>query len=62
MVTFKVKSGPNGVFTCTLTEPGWWCMTAQREAEQKKDSDGKNRTVYQRTTLWVHVETKAAGK
>ncbi len=63
LVTFQVKHDPKGVFTCTLTEPGWWCMTVQREADQpKKDSDGKNRTVYQRTTLWVHVETKAASK
>jgi cobalt/nickel transport protein len=59
LVTFQVRPDPKGVFTSTLTEPGWWCMTAQREAEQKKDSDGKNRSVWQRTTMWVHVEAKA---
>ncbi len=63
LVTFQVKSDPNRVFTCTLTEPGWWCITAQWETgPQMKDSDGKSRTVWQRTSLWVHVETKAAGK
>lgn len=72
LVTFQVKPDVrlstnrihyHGLFTCTLMEPGWWCMTAHCETyRRQKDSDGKDRTVWWRTTLWVHVETKAVGK
>jgi cobalt/nickel transport protein len=54
LVTFKARTDPNGVFTCTLPESGWWCMTAQRPAGQMA-RDGKEYPVRQRVTLWVHV-------
>lgn len=55
--TLTAKTDPNGVVTCTLTEPGWWCLTAQRKAGQK-DHDGKAAALWQRATLWVFVDDK----
>lgn len=54
-VTRTAKTDPNGVVTCTLTEPGWWCVTAQREVG-KKEHKGKDYPVRQRSTLWVFVD------
>lgn len=54
-ITRSARTDPNGVVTCTLTEPGWWCLTARRDAG-KKDHAGKSYPVRQRTTLWVHVD------
>ncbi len=31
-MTRRMKADPNGVLTCTLTDPGWWCVTAERLA------------------------------
>jgi cobalt/nickel transport protein len=58
-ITRTVRADPNGVATTTLTEPGWWCLTAQRDGD-KKDHSGKMYPVKQRTTFWVHVDEKAA--
>src|SRR5205085_8889242 len=30
-ITRATKTDPNGVVTCTLLEPGWWCITAARD-------------------------------
>jgi cobalt/nickel transport protein len=54
-MTRTVKSDPNGVFTCTLTDPGWWCVTAERDGG-KRERDGKMYPVKQRTTFWVYVD------
>jgi cobalt/nickel transport protein len=51
--TRTVKADPNGVVTATLTDPGWWAVTASRE-------DGKARS--KRTTLWVFVDEKPGSK
>jgi cobalt/nickel transport protein len=66
-ITRTAKTDPNGVVTATLTEPGWWCLTAQRN-EGEREHDGKKYPVRRRTTLWVFVdgairftETKAPG-
>jgi cobalt/nickel transport protein len=56
-ITRRVKADPNGVLTCTLTDPGWWCITAERAGGQK-DKDGKMYPVKERTTFWVHVDQK----
>lgn len=56
-VTRTAKTDPNGVVTCTLTEPGWWCVTVQREAG-KREHKGKEYPVRQRSTLWVFVDEK----
>jgi uncharacterized GH25 family protein len=54
-ITRTAKTDPNGVVTATLTDPGWWCLTAQRPGGQK-DHDGKMYPVKQRSTLWVWVD------
>jgi cobalt/nickel transport protein len=56
-ITRTVKTDPNGVVTCTLTEAGWWCLTAQRKGG-KKEHDGKAHDIRVRTTLWVFVDAK----
>jgi cobalt/nickel transport protein len=60
-ITRTAKTGPGGVVTCTLTEPGWWCITAHREGGMK-EHDGKAYPVRQRSTLWVFVDEKVAPK
>ena len=56
-MTRAIKSDPNGVLTCTLTESGWWCITAQRD-QGIRERDGKNYPVIQRTTFWMYVDPK----
>jgi uncharacterized GH25 family protein len=57
-MTRAVRTDPSGVATATLTEPGWWCLTAQRDGG-KRERDGKFYPVRQRSTFWVHVDAKA---
>jgi cobalt/nickel transport protein len=56
--TFTAKTDPNGVVAATLTEPGWWCLTTQRDGGTK-DRSGKSYPVRRRSTLWVRVDHKA---
>jgi cobalt/nickel transport protein len=56
-ITRTAKTDRNGVVTCTLTEPGWWCITAQRQAGTQT-RNGKEYPVRQRSTLWVYVDEK----
>ncbi len=58
-VTRTAKPDRSGTLTGTLTEPGWWCLTAARPGGTRK-RDGKERPVLQRSTLWVHVDEKPA--
>jgi cobalt/nickel transport protein len=58
-ITRTAKTDPNGIVTCTLAEPGWWCLTAQRMNGQREHR-GKNYPVRQRATLWVYVDEPAA--
>lgn len=60
-ITRTVKTDPNGVFTTTLPEAGWWCLTAKRDAGTRQ-REGKNYPVRQRATLWVYVDEKNSGK
>jgi cobalt/nickel transport protein len=57
-ITRTVKTDPNGVATTTLTEPGWWCLTASR-SHGTRMHDGKSYPVRQRCTLWVFVDEAA---
>jgi cobalt/nickel transport protein len=57
--TRTVKPDPNGVVTATLTDSGWWCLTASRDGGGVA-KDGKQRT--HRTTLWVFVDEKPGSK
>ena len=54
-ITRCVKTDPNGVLTCTLTDAGWWCVTAERDGG-KRERDGKMYPVRQRATFWVFVD------
>jgi cobalt/nickel transport protein len=56
-ITRTVKTDPNGVATVTLTEPGWWAVTAVRDGGTRV-KDGKAYPVKVRSTLWVPVDDK----
>jgi uncharacterized GH25 family protein len=47
-VTRAARTDRVGTATVTLTEPGWWAVTAVRDRD----------AVRQRATLWVHVDGK----
>ena len=54
-ITRTARTDPNGVVTATLTEPGWWALTAQR-LNGHREHAGKMFPVRQRATLWVFVD------
>jgi cobalt/nickel transport protein len=58
-VTRTARTDKNGVVTATLTDAGWWCLTAAR-AGGTRTHEGKDRPVLQRSTLWVFVDEKPA--
>ncbi len=58
--TRTAKTDPNGVVTASLTESGWWAITAQRDGG-KREHKGKSYPVRQRATLWVWVDAKGTG-
>jgi cobalt/nickel transport protein len=60
-ITRTAKTDPNGVLTGTLTEPGWWSVTAYRDGGTR-EHEGKKYPVRQRATLWVFVDEKPAGQ
>jgi cobalt/nickel transport protein len=60
-ITRIVKSDPSGVATCTLAEPGWWCLTAHRDHGQR-EHNGKSYPVRQRVTFWVFVDERPANR
>jgi cobalt/nickel transport protein len=60
-ITGRVKTDPVGVATCTLDEPGWWCVTAQRQAG-RRERGGSLYPVRQRATFWVWVDESRRGR
>jgi cobalt/nickel transport protein len=56
-ITRTVKTDPNNVMSCTLTDPGWWCITAQRNGGQRQH-EGKSYPVRERATFWVYVDER----
>jgi cobalt/nickel transport protein len=52
--TYTAKTDSAGIVSCTLPDPGWWCITAHAE-EGKKDHAGKAYPLRRRTSLWVYV-------
>jgi cobalt/nickel transport protein len=61
-ITRTAKTDPNGIVTCTLSEPGWWCVAAQVAVSRKKRDDGKEYPVRHRAIHWVYVDNQPAGK
>ena len=57
-ITRVSRPDSNGVVTCTLPDPGWWCLTTARDGGSRK-RDGKDVPVKERATLWVFVDEKA---
>jgi cobalt/nickel transport protein len=57
LVTFKTKTDAQGILTVSFPDPGWWCVTAQRDAGLR-DQGGAQYPLRQRVTLWVHVDEK----
>jgi cobalt/nickel transport protein len=60
-ITHSARTDPNGVVTATLTEPGWWCLTAQQDGGMR-ERGGKQYPVRLRSTHWVFVESKGKGE
>jgi cobalt/nickel transport protein len=56
-ITRSVRSDPKGVATTTLTEPGWWALTAVRDGGTR-ERGGRAFPVVQRSTLWIFVDDK----
>jgi cobalt/nickel transport protein len=59
--TRAAKTGPDGVVTATLTDPGWWCLAAAG-AGGMKEHNGESYPVKRRSIFWVHVDEKIADK
>lgn len=57
LITRTVKADTTGVATTTLTEPGWWGLTAARDGGER-EREGKTYPIKQRATLWVYVQEK----
>lgn len=53
--TYTAKTDAGGIVTCTLPDPGWWCLTAHGE-KAKLEREGKPFPLRQRTTLWLFVD------
>jgi len=60
-ITRTAKTDPNGIVTCTLPEPGWWCISAQRQHGQRERA-GKSYPVRHRAILRVFVDEKNVPK
>jgi uncharacterized GH25 family protein len=58
-ITRTVQTDPKGVIVCTLTDPGWWVLTASRKAGERQ-RDGKMFPLLERSSLWVFVDEKPA--
>ncbi len=57
-ITRVVRTAANGVATCTLTDPGWWCLTVTANEREQRKHDGKDVIQRRRSTLWVFVDEK----
>jgi uncharacterized GH25 family protein len=54
-MTRTAKTDPKGVVTCTLTEPGWWCI-AGHHVEGEMEHASKKYPLRQRAIHWVYVD------
>ncbi len=61
-ITKVVVTDPNGVFSCTLPNSGWWiCAAYVEEAETMKRNE-KEYTLSALAGIWIHVEEKFTQK
>jgi uncharacterized GH25 family protein len=60
-ITRTARTDPNGVVTTTLTEPGWWCLTAGQRGKDRVQGDTP-RPSRGRSTLWVFVDDRVGSK
>ena len=58
-ITRTLRTDPNGVATTTLTDPGWWSLTAAVKGGER-EHEGKKHPLKERSTLWVYVQEKPA--
>jgi uncharacterized GH25 family protein len=54
-ITRTAKTDSDGVVTVSLSEPGWWGLTASRDGG-KKEHQGKTYPIRERVTFWVYVD------
>lgn len=57
LITFKTKTDTSGVLSVAFPEPGWWCVSVQRDAGMRAFK-GKRYPLRQRVILWLHVDAK----
>jgi uncharacterized GH25 family protein len=57
-ITRTVNTDPSGVATCTLTDAGWWAITANHHSLESRKRDGKEYPIKRRETFWVFVDEK----
>jgi cobalt/nickel transport protein len=55
--TYTVKTDSAGIAAGTLTDPGWWCITAHAE-EGKRERNGKTYPLRRRASVWVFVDER----
>jgi cobalt/nickel transport protein len=60
-ITRTVRLDRSGVATTTLSESGWWCLTAARPHGTRM-REGKSYPLRQRATFWVSVDEPAASE
>ncbi len=59
--TRTAKTDRGGTVTATLTDAGWWCLAAAREAGTMKHG-ASDYPIRERSILWVYVDEKVADK
>lgn len=62
LITKVVVTDPNGVFSHTLPNPGWWICAAHVENLGEVTRDGQTYTLSPLAGIWIHVEEKFVQK
>lgn len=57
LITFRAKTDPGGVLTCTLPEAGWWAITVIHRVGTSEVA-GKEYPLTRRLTTWVNVSER----
>jgi len=57
-ITQRVKADPNGVFSFTCPQPGWWGFAALSHADFKlKNPQGEEKGVELGAVLWIYMDS-----